>query len=56
MDELQAGNETMAEKTSTTSDMQMILPLMAEIKEELKSSLMRVKEESEKLYIQKQRS
>ena len=41
---------------SIISDMQMILPLMAEIKEELKSSLMRVKEESEKLYIQKQRS
>ena len=41
---------------SIISDMQMILPLMAEIKEELKSSLMRVKEESEKLNIQKQRS
>ena len=33
---------------SITSDMQMIPPFMAEIKEELKSLLMQVKEESEK--------
>ena len=35
-------------ETSTTSDMQMITTLMAESKEEQKSFLMRVKEESEK--------
>ena len=34
---------------SITSDMQMIPPLMAESKEELKSLLMKVKEESEKI-------
>ena len=34
---------------SITSDMQMIPPLMAESKEELKSLLMKVKEESEKV-------
>ena len=34
---------------SITSDMQMILPLMAESEEELKSPLMKVKEESEKV-------
>ena len=34
---------------STTSDMQMIPLLMAESEEELRSLLMRVKEESEKL-------
>ena len=43
-------------ETSTTSDMQMT-PLMAESEEELKSLLMKVKEESEKaglkLHIQK---
>ena len=33
---------------STTSDMQMTPPLMAESEEELKSLLMKVKEESEK--------
>ena len=33
---------------SITSDMQMTPPLMAESEEELKSRLMRVKEESEK--------
>ena len=33
---------------SITSDMQMTPPLMAESKEELKSLLMKVKEESEK--------
>ena len=33
---------------STTSDMQIITTLMAESEEELKSLLMRVKEESEK--------
>ena len=35
-------------KISITSDMQMTPPLMAESKEELKSLLMKVKEESEK--------
>ena len=34
---------------SITSDMQMIPPFMAESKEELKSILMKVKEESEKV-------
>ena len=33
---------------STTSDVQMIITLMAESEEELKSLLMKVKEESEK--------
>ena len=45
---------------STTSDIQMIPTLMAESEEELKSLLMKVKEESEKgglkLNIQKTRS
>ena len=45
---------------SITSDMQMIPPLWQESEEELKSLLMKVKEESEKLglkfNIQKQRS
>ena len=35
-------------KISTTSDMQMTPPLWTEIKEELKTLLMKVKEESEK--------
>ena len=35
-------------ESSTTSDMQMLTTLMAESEEELKSLLMRVKEESEK--------
>ena len=47
-------------ETSITSDMQMTPPLMAESKEELKSLLMKMKEESEKvglkLNIQKIRS
>ena len=34
---------------SRTSDMQMICTLLAESKEELKTHLMRVKEESEKM-------
>ena len=34
---------------SITSDMQMTPPLMAESKEELKSRLMKVKEENEKV-------
>ena len=38
----------LTEKISITSDMQMTLPLMAERKKELKSLLMKVKEESEK--------
>ena len=45
---------------STTSDIQIIITLMAESEEELKSLLMRVKEESEKvglkLNIQKTKS
>ena len=36
-------------ETSVTSDMQMIPPFMAESEEELKSFLMKVKEESEKV-------
>ena len=36
-------------EVSTTSDMQMITTLMAESQEELKSLLMKVKEESEKV-------
>ena len=36
-------------EVSTASDMQMITTLMAESKEELKSLLMKVKEESEKV-------
>ena len=36
------------EEISASSDMQMITTLMAESKEELKSLLMKVKEESEK--------
>ena len=35
-------------ETSVTSDMQMTPPLMAEMEEELKSFLMKAKEESEK--------
>ena len=38
---------------STTSDMQMTPPLWQKLEEELKSRLVKVKEESEKLYIQK---
>ena len=34
---------------STTSDMQMTLPLWQKVKKELKSLLMKVKEESEKV-------
>ena len=36
-------------EVSITSDMQITLPLMAESKEELKSVLMKVKEEREKV-------
>ena len=36
---------------SITSDMQMTPPLWGESKEELKSLLMKVKEESEKVYL-----
>ena len=43
-----AGMKIARRKTSTTSDMQMT-PLMAESEEELKSLLMKVKEESEKV-------
>ena len=39
----------MLEEISITSDMQMIPPLTAESEEELKSHLMKVKEESEKV-------
>ena len=48
LDEAQAGIRLPGE-ISVTSDMQMIPTLMAESKEELKSLLMKVKEESEKL-------
>ena len=37
------------EEISITSDMQMTTPLMADSEEELKSLLIKVKEESEKL-------
>ena len=47
LDEAQAGIK-IAGEISTTSDMQMIPLLMAESEEELKSLLMRMKEESEK--------
>ena len=43
-----AGRRLLGE-ISVTSDMQMIPPLMAESEEELKSLLMKVKEESEKV-------
>ena len=48
INELQDGIKIRRRKTSTTSDMQMIPPPMAECKEKLKNLLMRVKEESEK--------
>ena len=41
-------NSRLPGEISTTSDMQMITILMAESEEELKSILMKVKEESEK--------
>ena len=47
LDESQTGIK-IAGEISTTSDMQMIPLLMAESEEELKSLLMRMKEESEK--------
>ena len=46
--EAQAGIK-IAGEISITSDMQVTLPLMAESEEELKSFLMKVKEESEKV-------
>ena len=48
LEEAQAGIRLPGE-ISVTSDMQMIPTLMAESKEELKSLLMKVKEESEKV-------
>ena len=48
LEEAQAGIK-IAGEISITSDMQVTLPLMAESEEELKSFLMKVKEESEKL-------
>ena len=48
INELQDGIKISRRKTSTTSDMQMIPPPMAESKEKLKNLLMRVKEESER--------
>ena len=48
LDEAQAGIK-IAGEISITSDMQVTLPLMAESEEELKSFLMKVKEESEKV-------
>ena len=47
-DESQAGIRIVGRETSTTSDMQIITILLAESEEELKSLLMKVKEESEK--------
>ena len=47
LDELQAGIK-IGRRNIETSDRQMIPLLMAESKEELKSFLMRVKEESER--------
>ena len=47
LDVAQAGIK-IAGEISITSDMQVTLPLMAESEEELKSFLMKVKEESEK--------
>ena len=56
LDEAQAVSRLLGE-ISITSDMQMTPPLWQESEEELKSLLMKVKEESEKaglkLYIQK---
>ena len=48
LDEAQAGIK-IARRNIITSDMQIALPLMAESKEELKSLLMKVKEESENI-------
>ena len=48
LDEAQAGIRLPGE-ISITSDMQMTPPLMAESEEELKSLLMKVKKESEKV-------
>ena len=48
LDEAQAGIK-MPGEISITSDMHMTTPLMAECAEELKSLLMKVKEESEKV-------
>ena len=48
LDEALAGSRLLGE-TSITSDMQMIPTLMVESEEELKSLLMKVKEESEKV-------
>ena len=47
LDEAQTGIKMLGE-ISTTSDMQMITILMAESEEELKSLLLKVKEENEK--------
>ena len=48
LDEVEAGIK-IARRISITSDMQMTTTLMAESEEELKSLLMKVKEESEKV-------
>ena len=48
LDELQALESRLLREISTTSDMAGDTTLMAESEEELKSLLMRVKEESEK--------
>ena len=48
LDEAEARIKT-ARKNIYTTDMQMIITLMAESEEELKSLLMKVKEETEKL-------
>ena len=47
LDESEAESRLLGE-ISTTSDMQMTLPVMAESEEEQKSLLMKVKQESEK--------
>ena len=47
LDESEAESRLLGE-ISTTSDMQMTLPVMAESEEEQKSLLMKVKEDSEK--------
>ena len=55
LDEAQAGIK-IARRNIITSDMQIALPLMAESKEELKSLLMKVKEESGKSWLKTQHS
>ena len=49
LDESQAGIKIVGREISTTSDTQMITILLAESEEELKSLLMKVQEQSEKV-------